>query len=446
MLRGRTHGSLSSRPRTAARMGLERIMRHVTHANTLLAALVSSDTRAPVVRYYAGVLTAFRRAPAETIRVPADPPDTRPAHAAWPRPCGWVADLKAALRGRPLEMLIADWPEAGPDALPRLFASARALDTPAVIIRQARLDGVRRVVLATAGGPHTLHLFWVARAVAAAHGVPVHAVRIAASDPAAPPDEREAPTDPTAIGTRLFGVPPAVAVSAGTDPVSGIRRLLRPGDLLVLGAPNPLRHAAFFPGSIPDRLARALDTPLLLLLSRPRAPANLRHVFWGQLIQTGMRPRDRRALLARLLDVLAQHNQIPGDRRDDLLDRALDRERALPTAVNHATAFPHIVVPGLLGILGAMAICPDGVDFGSADGTLTRYVFLLITPEGFHDEYLETLARIARRMTRADIRAALLACRSPAAVLDVLEPRPTEAGWPAAAMPDAAAEPGCPPP
>ena len=86
------------------------------------------------------------------------------------------------------------------------------------------------------------------------------------------------------------------------------------------------------------------------------------------------------------------------------------------------TVLHHVAIPDFVGITGCMGIARDGVDVGLADGFLARFFFLLITPEGFCQEYLSTLTRIAKRMSRPDVREALLACESPAEVLDVFEP------------------------
>ncbi len=419
--------SITLTSRDATRLKLERVLRILNRRHGMLVAMVSASPRDPVMRHYADALTAFRRTGLRSIRVRPEP-----VRGAPEQPLAWTAELDAALGGRPLDLLLLDWPAGGLDELPRVLASARALNAPAVIIRQTRLTGIRRVLVATAEGPHTLQLLWVARAAAQSYGVPVRAVRMDTSRAGGSP---ASPAGSEAVGPSLLGLTPAVAICASEDPADGLVRLIRPGDLLVLGAPHPLRHTTYFQGSIPERIARRTDAPLMLLLSRRPARVDLRRLFWGPLIQVGLRPRDARDAIGRLLDVLVQHHQVPASSRADLLSQAMERERRLPTTADCDTAFPHIVKPGLLGMLGAMAICPEGVSFGGAGSKPTHFIFLFITPEGFYDEYLETLGRIARRMIRPELRAALLECPTPQAALEILEPHPNPGGEDIAGMP-----------
>lgn len=95
----------------------------------------------------------------------------------------------------------------------------------------------------------------------------------------------------------------------------------------------------------------------------------------------------------------------------------------MSTAVDFETAFPHVTLRGFFGVAASMGICPEGVAFDSERGQPTRFISLFVTPDGFYDDYLAALAKLAKRMIDANVRGALLSCETPSQARDILEPR-----------------------
>lgn len=54
----------------------------------------------------------------------------------------------------------------------------------------------------------------------------------------------------------------------------------------------------------------------------------------------------------------------------------------------------------------------------------TRFVSLLVTPEGFCDEYLAILSTISKKMLDPSVREALLVCKTAAEAIEILEMHP----------------------
>jgi len=339
---------------------------------------------------------------------------------------GSDADARSRFAGHEQPaMLFADWPGGpAPQAVLR-FAAARNI--PAVFVRWPDSTPFDRVVIPTGGGPHALRQVWVANEIASRGGQPAHVLHVVRAEPGMSDNSVDLARE-TALAqfqARVMGISQAVQVCTAEDVVSGIISQVEPTDLVVLGAPNYWRMAEHFEGSIPDLIARAIPNPLLMLFAEKPQQVRLRDIFWRGTIRLGLKPRDKEEVIATLLDALVANNQVPQARRDNLLRRAVEREQILSTGVGCETAFPHITLPDFLGIVGCMGICPDGVDFGdigSGRGDITRFVFLLITPEDHYEEYLAVLARIAESLIRPSVRSKLLACNTPAEVLDVLEP------------------------
>lgn len=331
--------------------------------------------------------------------------------------------IRQLSKAESIGMIVSEWSKTNA-YMQSLLHLADELSVPAVFIRHDDFVPIERVVVATAGGPNVLELMWIAKEIAVAYDVPVRILHCHRTEPGIDLDnaDSEQPSLET-MGARLFGMNATVETGAGEDFTRCVASYLRKKDLLVLGAPSPLRRTMSFTDSIPETVARTITTPMILLSSPQKHGVDLRRLFWGGLIKTGVCFSDKKDAISGLIENLAHHNQLPRASMSDILDRALRREDVMPTAVDCETAFPHVTLGRFHGLAATMAVCPDGVAFGSMDGQPTRFLYLMVTPDALYDDYLTTLARIARRMILSKVRKALLTCKTSAQVLDILEPR-----------------------
>lgn len=322
--------------------------------------------------------------------------------------------------------LVADWPKNG-DELQSVLRCVVTMNIPAVIVRENRSQHLERVLIPTGGGIHTLQQFWVAREFAVELGLETQALHIAHDGTARPQDSANSELRSRSglhhaqIQARIAGLAGPVQFHKAGDVVSGIEACVRPSDLVVLGAPNYWRVAEHFRGSIPEIISRRLDQSLVMLVAKQPSRVRLREVLWDKTVCLDLRPRDGEDAIRMLIRALATHGQVPRDRQDELLRIAMLREAKASTAVGCETAFPHITIPSFPGVIGCLGICPEGVRFGGDEDNPTKFIFLLITPREFYDEYLGILARIAQLMILPGVRSSLLACHSPEDALRVLD-------------------------
>ena len=378
-------------------------------ANEITVVIAATTTSEPEIRRYADMITGSpptRIHLAETARAVDGAPSI-----------DLTAEIQYLAVTKNAELIVCEWFQ-NPAIMQRLLQLAHELKIPTVFIRPGRAVTGGRLVVATGGGRNVCEQIWIAGEVAAGTD---RSLEVFHWQPAASPRRSENLAVEQMV-MHLLGTEAAVYRSTDSDFVSGIVGYLRANDLLVMGAPSSLRWAADFAGSLPDRVASQIDNPLFLLYSPSAGRVNLRHLFWGGLIKPQMQSSSREEALNRLIYNLIDHNQLPPGSKDEILHRALYREAIQATAVDCETAFPHVTLPGFFGVAGSLGIFPDGVDFGGKDGSLSHFIFLMVTPEGFSDEYLTALAKIARRMVNEDVRRALLECKTSAEALNLLEP------------------------
>ncbi len=390
-----------------------------------IVVVVASRQAEAHVRAYASMLTMHRPARIHNVYACPDDPFIVPWGYCEKTSCS--ARLGEAFRTITVDgeigLIVSEW-QATPCNMQEVLQQGHRLGVPVVVIRQPYDRPCGRILAATSGGPSVLQMMWVAREMAQALRLPVHLLRIV-SPPVTAGHESTAALD--ASTCRLLRMEADIEVRRAEEVEDAIVESVRDGDMLVMGAPSAFGIASCFAGSLPHRIAGRVTAPVVLLSMPPDTETSLRTLLWGELIHPQVRFRDKNDALSSMIENLLRHNHIPNTSRFDLLERALRREAIMPTAMDCETAFPHIALNGFSGVTCCMAICPDGVDFGSPDGHLTRFICLLVTPDGFYDDYLATIALLARRMIRTEIRAGLLQCRTPLEALDILEPEDNSA-------------------
>jgi PTS system nitrogen regulatory IIA component len=132
-----------------------------------------------------------------------------------------------------------------------------------------------------------------------------------------------------------------------------------------------------------------------------------------------IRPGTKEDVLHQLVQPLLRSQFI--DRGGPFVDKLLERERIVSTAVGKGVAIPHLRNPqenpggGPLLVVG---ICREGTDFEALDGEKTHLFFLLCTDSEV--VHLRVLAKVNRIAGRKDAMARLICAESPAEVLQVL--------------------------
>jgi PTS system nitrogen regulatory IIA component len=132
-----------------------------------------------------------------------------------------------------------------------------------------------------------------------------------------------------------------------------------------------------------------------------------------------VRPGPKEDVLRQLIRPLLRSRFI--DQEKPFLDKLLEREAIVSTAVGRGVAIPHLRNPrdnpggGPVLIVG---ICRAGTDFAAPDGQATQLFFLLCTDSEV--VHLRVLAKVNRIAGRAEIKPRLIDAGSPEEVLQVL--------------------------
>ena len=146
-------------------------------------------------------------------------------------------------------------------------------------------------------------------------------------------------------------------------------------------------------------------------------------------ILLGLSGLDKWQVIERLTDAMLASERGDPAWRDVVLRGLVDRERQSSTGMQDGFAIPHCRLDDpIQHTLVALAVVPEGMEFQAIDGQPTRLVVGLVTPRKQNQQHLRVLADIARLFANAAFREALLRCRTPAEVLEVIRAQEEELG------------------
>lgn len=136
-------------------------------------------------------------------------------------------------------------------------------------------------------------------------------------------------------------------------------------------------------------------------------------------IKIPLESRNKDDLLRELVDVIGG----PADAadREDVLRAVREREAVLSTGIGHGVAIPHGKSSAVDGLQMAAGRSAAPVDFDALDGQPVSLFFLLVGPESAAGPHIKALSRISRLVRKDEVRAKLVAARTPEEFLQALQ-------------------------
>ncbi len=104
--------------------------------------------------------------------------------------------------------------------------------------------------------------------------------------------------------------------------------------------------------------------------------------------------KDKPDVLRELVQILKDAGEI--DDFNIVLKAVQEREDKQSTGLEKSIAVPHAKTTAVSSLKLAIGIAPQGIDFDSLDGELSKLFFLLVAPPGQSGPHVEALAEIAK--------------------------------------------------
>lgn len=138
------------------------------------------------------------------------------------------------------------------------------------------------------------------------------------------------------------------------------------------------------------------------------------------LVEVPLQAADKWQALAELAAVPVRAGRCPRELQSTVERALVEREKSMSTGMEHGIAIPHAAVDGIDDLIAVLALAPDGIPFEAVDKKPAQILIALVYPRHKKLMHIKTLAEIARMLARADVRARLLACRTPQEVVAAL--------------------------
>jgi len=108
------------------------------------------------------------------------------------------------------------------------------------------------------------------------------------------------------------------------------------------------------------------------------------------------------AAIKELVTALADAGMLPKAKVKDVSRAVLERENLGSTGIGKGIAVPHVKLPFIKEPIGAMGKSARGIDFSSLDGSLTRTVFLFVSPTDPPDKHVALMSRFVTLIRKGD--------------------------------------------
>lgn len=97
-----------------------------------------------------------------------------------------------------------------------------------------------------------------------------------------------------------------------------------------------------------------------------------------------------------------------------------EREAIQSTGLGDGIAVPHVRIPEIMEATLGVAIAPTGIEFDTLDNNPVYVLVLFAIPAGSPKEYLSLLAQVMLSLRDKSLFDALVACKTPSDVHDLL--------------------------
>ena len=153
----------------------------------------------------------------------------------------------------------------------------------------------------------------------------------------------------------------------------------------------------------------------------------------GRMVQESGDLGGSRAILSRFMDSRALVLRLKGTTKEDVINELLDvlvkvgslrdadvaaardavwrREQSISTGMQHGMAIPHGRTDTVRQLVCAVGLKPDGLNFDSIDGELSRIVVLTLSPKSVAAPHVQFMSTVTQMLSE-DGRQALLACET----------------------------------
>ncbi|MCR8746890.1 PTS fructose transporter subunit IIABC [Romboutsia lituseburensis] len=112
--------------------------------------------------------------------------------------------------------------------------------------------------------------------------------------------------------------------------------------------------------------------------------------------------------------------------KEEYKSAIIARENMSTTGIGEGVAIPHAKTKAVDNACLAAAICKEGIDYESFDGSLSHLFFMIAAPDGANDTHLEVLSRLSTILMDEEFRNDLINAISVEEFIDLIDKKESE--------------------
>lgn len=137
------------------------------------------------------------------------------------------------------------------------------------------------------------------------------------------------------------------------------------------------------------------------------------------LIKLDVEAESKEELFEEMVELFAHEGLVPD--REVAVNTLIERESKMSTGIAPGFALPHGKLEGIKGVLIAIGIVREGMDFDSLDDEPVYVVLTLFSENGNPVPHIEALAEIGRLLSVPDFVEQIKNARSPEEIIRIFQ-------------------------
>jgi fructose-specific phosphotransferase system IIA component len=145
---------------------------------------------------------------------------------------------------------------------------------------------------------------------------------------------------------------------------------------------------------------------------------NLKKLLTKESIIPELQSGSKEDVIRQMVNALADTGKISD--RDIALQAVLDREAKMSTGMQNGIAIPHGKTDSVDGLLVAIAISKEGIDFAAMDEQPCHIFIMTLSPQNRVGPHIQFLAEISKLLGQPGLREQLIAANGTDQILALL--------------------------
>lgn len=148
---------------------------------------------------------------------------------------------------------------------------------------------------------------------------------------------------------------------------------------------------------------------------------NLSEILSSDCICLDITKRSKPDVIRELAELSARSGAVTDTNK--LVDALMNREKIQTTGIGHGMAIPHATAEGVKGLVLALGISKEGVNFDSLDDLPVHLIFLLAGEPRLQTSFLSILSKISRFFRKEEFRNEVAKAKSADKILSLIRAR-----------------------